>query len=40
MPADLGEETMCLATRVLGEAAQQALRDGQAWLLETESQES
>lgn len=39
MLAELGEENVYLATRVMGEAAQQALRDGQAWLLETESQE-
>jgi SulP family sulfate permease len=39
MLAELGEENVYLATQVLGEAAQQGLRDAQAWLLETESQE-
>jgi SulP family sulfate permease len=36
MLADLGEENVYLATRVLGESTQQAWRAGQAWLSETE----
>jgi SulP family sulfate permease len=39
MLAELGEDNVYVATSVLGEAAQEAWRDGQAWLLETESQE-
>jgi SulP family sulfate permease len=36
MLAELGEENVYQATPILGEAAQQAWQDGQAWLLETE----